>query len=355
MNCLIYPYHDLLFPIAEKLAGPDGEYRITDAVYPAAWTKKMKHSLHESGIALHRDFHAALAHTEGVILADAGEQPYMYQDILRKARAGMQAGKSVICCTDIRKEDLHQLKAEYPDADFRMLYQNTGSFKPQIYNRHEQLRCITVGVGSLYRGLDSIPALTLLTNEFRQIGYRVTAAAYNETGRLLGYLPYPKARLDAEPDIERRPELLNNYFASLAAETECDIMLIQFPDGLMKLADYSADSYGIQDYILTRALTFDYFLLVSHLGMDVSAYSLLRGALRDRYGLSLDACAVQDVTVDTNLTSEYRTLCYTQNGIEQYAARLGALTAEYEDICFSALDDAAGYHRIAEHCIRKFT
>lgn len=353
MNCLIYPYYDKLYAVIDNLRYFNPDLNIKAAVYPRAWKKTIKNTEKLNDVILSNDISEYINEVECLIISDVSDKEYMYEDILRKIEMALAAEKKVIVCTRIDDEDIESIKIKYPDSDIKYLYDDAEKFPYRIL-KYKPLNCAVVGVGPLYRGLDDTVAVTYLAGEFRKKGYNTAVVTTNESCRLLGFYPFPFDIFKNSEDIEYKVEQLNAYFSELEEKTNCDVMIIQFPDGMAKYSEYTSDSFGIKAYMLSCAASIDYFVLVSSCEVcEAEQYNVINSALIKNFGYGMDAVVIQPIRLSYDFNPEFREYSFTHNRVDEYKLKTDELRKSTKT--FFEIDDTSCYSVIAEQCIDKLS
>lgn len=253
MKCAIYPYSDVLYPILENEDYLIDEISICAVIYPFTWRKRLYHKSILEKVSSGWDFEGLISNVDCVIFADITDMEIMYPDILEKAEISLEAGKDIIFCTDVNAQDIIELQKKYPDRNISIKYDNTGNIGVNIF-KHEDISCAVIGIGGLYRGLDETVAVTGISAVFRKTEFRTVTIATNATLSLIGFYQFPSKIFNSRLDIEQQAGALNTFFRAIELKTKCDIMIVQFPDGMMKYIPETRDAYGIKAFMLTRAV-----------------------------------------------------------------------------------------------------
>lgn len=355
MKCSIYPYSDDLYPLIANADELVDDICITSVIYPVAWKKRIVHKAEIESVISGSDFVKLSADADCVIFADICRNSFMYGDILEKAEYTLTSGRDVIFCTKINKDDEDRLRKKYPDRQIIMKNANPEGMGKYGY-RHEDIQCAALGISGLYRGLDDVAAITGITSQFRKKDIRTASVTTNATLSLLGYYHFPSEIFTSGQEIERQVASLNAFFKDVERRSKCDIMIIQFPDGIMKFIPEVYDSYGVKTFMISRAIGIDYFVLISLLEvLRPEAYDCIRAVLSGRFGLSLDSCLIQPVKIEREYSPEAQKILYTKNGADKAYEKLGDLKEAMKDLVFSVYDDSKVYERITESCISKLT
>ncbi len=355
MKCSVYPYSDDLYPLISNAEELVDHICITAVIYPIAWKKSIVHTSEISSVGSGSDFEKLSADTDCVIFADISRRKFMYGDIIEKAEFSLSSGKDVIFCTKIKNADEERLREKYPERNIIMKYANPDGMGEYGY-RHEDINCAALGISGLYRGLDDVAAITGITSQFRKKNIRTASVTTNATLSLLGYYHFPSEIFTSGMEIERQVAALNAFFKDVERRSKCDIMLIQFPDGIMKFIPDVYDSYGVKTFMISRAIGIDYFVLISLLEiLRPEAYECIRSMISGRFGFSLDSCLIQPVKIDREYSPEAQKILYTKNGVDKAYEQLGDLKEAMKDVVFSVYDDSTVYERITESCISKLT
>ena len=355
MKCAIYPYSDDLYVLLKHQENIIDDIKICVVIYPRSWEKQLFHKSDIGKVILGTDFECLTSDVECVVFADIKEREYMYSDILEKAEYSLMNGRDVIFCMNIDKKDESNLRNNYPDRNITVKYGNTEEREDTFYI-HKDINCAAIGVGGLYRGLNHTVALTEITCEFIRKKIRTATIADNATLSLLGFYHFPNYIFESSMDIEQQVGMLNAFFKKIEGETKCDLMVVQFPDGMMKFIDSTMDAYGVKAFMLTRAVAFDYFVLGTLLEItNPKAYECIRSILSNRFNLSLDACVFQPVNIDRSSSDEDQRILYTRNRIEEKYDQYNRLKQIMNNTVVAYYDDQSVYEIIAEDCIQKLT
>ena len=157
-------------------------------------------------------------------------------------------------------------------------------------------------------------------------------------------------------DIEQQAGKLNAFFKGLEKKTGCDLMVIQFPDGMMKYIPETYDAYGIKAFMLTRAVAFDYFVLNSFLDvLSKESYDCVGAILKKRFDLPLNACLFQPLTIDKKCSEEEQRIFYTRNFIKDRSVFYEDFKATQTEWIVASYDNKAAYDQIVEDVINKFS
>ena len=354
-KCAIYPYSDSLFPLLENKDQLIDELCIDAVIYPKAWKNQLLHKDVLEGIPHGSDFEALTEQVECVVFADLENREFMYSDIMKKAEHALSVGKDLIFCTPIELSDLTKLKASFPDREILIKYNESKELCDNIYI-HEDICCGAIGVGGVYRGLDTLAATTGITFAFQKKGIHTIGISTNATLSLLGFYLFPSYIFKSSLDPEQQVGALNAFFKGLEKKTGCDLMIIAFPDGMIKFLPETIDAYGIKAFMLTRAVAFDSFVLGSFLdNTNKESYDYIRSLLETRFGLSLHACLFQALTADREYSVESQQILYTRNNVEIMRESYETLKQTMQDCIIADYDDPAAYDLIAENFLCMFT
>lgn len=356
MKCLVYPYSDNMYAAVSNIDFFSPNLEITALIYPKAWEKLIFHREFPNNAELSSDFNKYLNETEAVIISDVTNKKYMYKDILKKIELSLSMKKKIMCCTRLDEETTVRLKEKYSDSELIILYDDAAGFNYESYG-HKKQNCVTIGSAPLYRGLDNLTAITYMARNFKELGYKVIVVSPDENGKLLGFYTFPHYVLNNNTDIEQKVEQLNTYFTKLEELTACDIMIVQFPDGLLKYSMDSIDSYGVKAYMMSCAVSVDYFVLTSLCSINqIEDYESIDKVVRKKFGFGIDSCALQPLKIDEEYTSEIRNISFTRNGLAESIKNSNDLITDNEsNILFFLSDEAEAYKNVISHCIEKLS
>ena len=317
MKCLIYPYYDNLQPLVQNQSELKMDVEITHLVYPQAWKHKINLSI--TGVKTSCNFEETILAVEGVIIPDVTKLNFMYFDVLKKIDCALSQNKQVLCYTKLSQSDLVEFR-EY-GMNFVYLYEDTSHICLQNYH-FQSLECIALGFGGLVRDLDDITVIIRAARQFQQ----------------------------------KEVLSLNKYFCSLYEDTGCDIILVQYPDSMMKYSDYCPEDYGVKAFILSQAISIDFFTLISPVEqMDSEAFQMLSTMFEYRFDFQIDACYIEHKQIDLSSAQESEKISFGTVSREFVTEYIEELSKGMSSILFLDINDPNCSDTLVEACIQSLS
>lgn len=355
MKCMLYPFSSELIPMLHPLKTVKSEWDISKLVVPAAWLNRFKD---EEKICVSSNFNEALVQVSTVIICDCGKYEWLYKDIVDKIKLCIENGKKIVCCTKIRPDDLEKIRAlpEYKNDLFDYLAEDEQVNTVPIMQRMHTEEGIVIGVGKLLRGVSTTAAFYSLYNSLTQKGYKVVGIGDNFNCRLVGGYKFPIAIFEAAMPEDQKVLYINNFINQIQILHSADVVLLQFPDGLLKYSDVCYEKFGIQSYILSQALSFDYFVLnIPYEAFTGESYAELSNTFKYKYGIELDTVCIENKLVDESKSQEEEKISYhfiNWNEINQY---ISSFSNECKPIMLVSMNSPDLGDMIAEDCILKLS
>ncbi len=348
MNCLIYPYSDELSSIVDNISFYPRNIAITKRVSLLAWKSGIEN---KEGVSF--DFEEALDEVEGVIIADAPESKFMYHDTVKKIRTALSSKKNVICCTDLNDDDITEMNAlaKFAGVNFEYIVSKVDAKSTaRIFQRQD---CIVMAVGGILEGLDSVTILTNLVHRYRKMGYRVTAVSDNKNTALLNFVPFPLEILNSSQAHDEIIKGLNTYYNNLQLQYQPDIIITQIPNGLVKYSNLCVENFGVKAYMLSQALSVDYFILTSPMdSFDDKSFDYMSTTFKYRFGFEIDAVGVVNRYINSGDSRESESIVYNKASLEEADEFVDGLNS-YPDnkIMFFNVYDTESYDKLANKSI----
>lgn len=288
MNYLIYPYSDNLSSVVDNISFYSEDINITKRVLPIAWKRNI-----DANIEVSFDFRETVECVDGVIIADTPENKFMYQDLLKKISLSLTSKKHVICCTELQNKDVEEFVSVAQSNSVMFKYTITQLEAKRDFGVFQRQDCIVIAVGGMLNDLDSLCVMSNLVYRYRELGYRVTAISNNKNTALFNFVPFPTSILDGNLPHEQIIKELNAFYNNLQFLYQPDIILTEIPNGMIKYSNICAENFGVKAYMLSQAISVDYFILNSPIeDFDFNSYEVMSKTFEYRFGYKIDAVAV---------------------------------------------------------------
>ena len=118
----------------------------------------------------------------------------------------------------------------------------------------------------------------------------------------------------------------NSFFNNLQFLYQPDIVLFQVPNGMLRYSTFNREDYGIRTYILSQAISVDYYVLT--VPGDVyngDAIEQISAVFADRFGFPVRAVGMTDKCVDEIALQEEQRIEYEWIDREEIDAQVAFL------------------------------
>ena len=347
MAYLVYPYSNDFIPLVRDTS--QIEYQIKSVVFPKGWKK----NIHvPKGIQGSTDFFEALHNVEGVIFTDINCWPYLYKDVVNKIKFVLDLGLKVVCCAELKEVELLKF-AVY--SNFRY-YKNATLFHGLKRTPYQIQDCPVLCVGNLFRGMKNSEVVFEISEQLKRKGYTVLTVMPNDRNYFLaGYEIFTDEFYDSI-SLEEYVITYNNYINSLQAARSADIIVIGMPDGMIKYSDVCPGGYGIKNYILSQAISIDYFILNTPLDViEVEGLNLLSDAFKFKYGFEIDSIIFSRLYVDAAASNEEEKLVFQFADEKAVFNSIDLYRGEDDKHGYYDINDLSSYETIVNKCIEKLS
>ena len=350
MNSLLYPYYNELEAFVQTLPFYNRDLQITELVTPYAW-KSPVNNIFEASL----DFDESLKNVDGVIIADSPRNKFLEKDLIKKISNALQQRKNVFCYTKLQPED--------KSAFINMAKENSVSFeyvvsegKNEAPDRIFELQdCIVIGIAGLLQEIDSFSSLLQLVYRYRQLGYRVTAVSDNPNAALCGFVPFPYSLLDGNFAFGNAIHHLNSFYNQLQFLYQPDIIITQIPGGLMKYSNNCLEDFGVKAFMLSQAISIDYFILNSPVDyLNAHAFQKMSDVFAHRFNAPINAVGIVNKRVNTAVSKEMSKIQFDTlrtESVEQYVRMLKK--EEQSELLFFNTMDSNAFENLVQNSIRK--
>lgn len=352
MNYLLYPYSDNLSSVVDNISFYSEDINITERVSPIAWKRNI-----DTKTEVSFDFRGSIEDVDGVIIADTPENKFMYQDLLKKIATSLTSKKHVICCTELQNKDLEELSSVAQSNGVMFKYTITKMEAKRDFGVFQRQDCIVVAVGGMLDELDSLATMTNLVYRYRNLGYRVTAVSNNKNTALFDFVPFPSSILNSDLPHEEIIKELNTFYNELQLLHQPDIIITQIPNGMIKYSNICAENFGVKAYMLSQALSVDYFVLNSPIDdFDDASFDLMSTTFKYRFGFKIDAVGIVNRYINFSDSNEEEKVVYEKAKSSEVKEFVNFLNSTPErKILFFDAQDTSEYEMLVKESIDTLT
>lgn len=352
INYLIYPYSDNLSSVVDNISFYSDDIKITKRVSPIAWKRNI-----DTDTEVSFDFKGTVEEVDGVIIADTPENKFMYQDLLKKIALSLAYKKHVICCTELQSKDVEELASDAQSNGVMFKYAITQMEAKRNYGVFQRQDCIVIAVGGMLNELDSLSVISNLVYRYRKLGYRITAVSDNKNTALFNFVPFPSAILDSDLPHEEIIKELNTFYNELQLLHQPDIIITQIPNGMIKYSNICVENFGVKAYMLSQALSVDYFILNSPIDdFDDASFKLMSTTFKYRFGFKINAVGIANRYINFSDSNEEEKVVYEKAKSSEIKEFVDFLNSSLEQkILFFDAQDKSVYEMLVKESIDTLT
>jgi peptide maturation system protein (TIGR04066 family) len=347
MKLLVYPFSFEQLPIIKRLK-QNWDIDTLELILPF---KSENTIIKDLNATVSSDYQEAFKNADSVLFLQCSSV-LLHNDVVKKILFILDNTDKKI--SSIEEVSIEELGTIEQDKYGRISFYNAKT--PQIDIERIRLNSqesIIIGVGNFTEDLDKTAVICGLYDEFNLAGYSVTAISTNPNTRLLGFEVFPYEILQDTGYDKDKVYKLNRYITKVEDEQCPEIILIQFPDGLMKYSNECCGNFGIYSYILSQAISFDYFILTVPYSqafcLDTEYKDEIESVLLYRFGLNLDASIVANKAIDDQTTNENGVVQYFKTSRKETDDLVAILNESNSNIY--SIEDEMAYHTIVGKCV----
>lgn len=353
MNYMIYPYSDSVLPIIENVEMFRTDINISAAIVPPAWSKNIRKPLPKK-IRIETDFYNEIKKVDGVIIIENTNGSFMIDDIEEKINYSIGVSKDVICCTKQLKTNFEKFENAAHLNNCKFTYMVNSELQTKGLWTYQIQESVVVGIGNMLRGMDTTNIIVNMARQYRNLGYRVVSISSNAACALLGFKIFPDGIFNADMAFENVVHIINNYFNNIQLLYQPDIILVQFPDAMIKYSNLCPEDYAVKAYILSQALSIDYFILNVPVEMiDEKDYEKISESFKYRFGFELDAVLFEHIQVNDSASIEEERIVFEPISTSLADEYIKYLSSKTENILFLDLENADSFSLVANDTISK--
>lgn len=352
---VVYPYAPENEALVRRLATQNKEIEIYTLVSPKIWNVVADI---ESAV-LTNDYKEAIDKADELILVDSPKALYLYKDIVKKCVQALDDGKKVSCGVRLNEADLQMLRGRSAkEGRFIYLPENHKKYdlRPDEYRLLTRQNCIIVSVAGMIRGMELSTACIRLAEEYEERGYRVAiVSGYSNCELLPNHYYIPDCIFqDGKAECDK-VLMFNKFIAQVEQESEAEILIVCFTDGIMSYSDVHYGDFGLAAIEQAAALNTDQFVLSvipELLAYDSKAALLdLKMLCRYRLGVELNSVLVVNSEVDEYELETKRHYAFVKTGTETVASLLTELRSRNDDTKYYDSTDPMVFENIVDDSI----
>ncbi len=234
--------------------------------------------------------------------------------VLSAIAKAMMMQKNVAC---IQKLSVYHVKkfqklAKEKGVIFSYLYPKSKPVKNKsenvpvkLYNPSSPI----IFVGGMVEEADNFEVFLWLITKFRENGFKAAGLCDSPYSDILDFQMLSDNHLDEKPDDIIRS--YNKLFFDIEKADHPDLFVVMMPGAMMKYSDTIANDFGVQSYMLSQAVTPNFFIYCSLFGFsDTVFWKGINDNLSSKMGYSIDALHMSNKFVESIESAGTYTLSY---------------------------------------------
>jgi peptide maturation system protein (TIGR04066 family) len=221
----------------------------------------------------------------------------------------VEKNKKIILMFDPDK-DLEELFADN-DAEIIDGRKSSKHIEDIEINKLSDIETSVIFVGSIY-SVNSVNEIAVdITNIFRKNGHRVTTVSADDNLLLAeNYFKLPNFLRDDSLGEVSKIEGFKEWLFKLEKSESPDVIIVAIPDAMMVMDKSIHGGYCIYPFLISSAITPDYFVLDVGCGFNGQFYNTVSTHFAHRYGYHVDYTAVTNLAIDFTSSKEAKKLIY---------------------------------------------
>jgi hypothetical protein len=329
------------------LSEKETEYNILHLVCPRACTYKT-----DAVFNVETDFDSALEDVDTVIISDITKMPWIYKDTVNKIVNCLENGYRIICCTKLEENDLEKCKNTADTGKF--VYLGFVPYKDEYsLSSLRSINGIVIGIGMLSSGIEYNDTFFNLFHLFRERRYTVAGICERYDAQLIkGCYPFPSNIFEKNITDQEKVLQLNDYINTIQMKHSADIILLCFPKAMLKFSDEVPDGFGINSYMISQAVSVDYFILNKPLIFyNPEGLISLNNTFAERFGFNINAIGIDNKVVNYSDSKELERMVYNRADINEVNEEVEKCQSLENGILFFSVSDESFYETIVSDCI----
>lgn len=128
------------------------------------------------------------------------------------------------------------------------------------YYTYQNINLPVICISSLFPILDRVKLSYLIKQEFEKKGYKALVYSMNPNSELVGIKNYPVNLKKISMQISEIPLVLNSCFIEDIEKYNPDIILLDLPDGIVKVNEMILNDFGVYSNLVLNSIVPDYLI-----------------------------------------------------------------------------------------------
>lgn len=312
-KCIIYPFFDEYYTSINYIESQN-KVKVSKLVKPKGWNLSESDNLNLECY----DFLESLKAGEIVIILNTKNNSFMHTEIVKNIILALNNRKEVKCFEKLSKNELNRIKniAVMNETIFTYHFKNSIHVSTRFDLMYKP-KAIVIGVGKLLNNLNALSVMCDLANEYKKNGFFTMVLSNNVNADLFGFIKIP-TKLSVEG--------FNKFIEKVERKYHPEILIIEFPDAIMRYSDYINNDFGIYSYIITQAISIDYFVLLSCMNQfSMELFEELNLLSTYRFNCEINNILLEDYILDEEDSNEFYKIVTRKISSHDLAVQIDAI------------------------------
>lgn len=318
-RAMIYPYGRESVALVMNLDSMENGLKVTHLVIPKSYGRVGQDggeifNLHKVGYPVCSDFVDCLKTTDVVVIVDNNHLKFMIDKVEQNIRFALENEKQVICCVEMSNNFLDSVHNYIESKQFVYLpykKENDQDYKQAVVaSELSQPNVPIVFIGALMSDINSSDVLIFITQQFREMGYKVVAISDKGYSSLLNLYQMPSYMENNKYKDDEKVFMLNHFINNIVNKEKPDILFVELSEPIMKYNDKFTNGFGVVPYLISQAVQADSMVLCTQYDtVNSEFFENINLNCKYRFGVELGCIAmsnymlsIQDSLQDGRLT-----------------------------------------------------
>lgn len=223
------------------------------------------------------------------------DNEYYYDCIVELLNKLKGCNKKIICSLKLKEID-------YQNFINYIKYLPFEKKEDKYFDKDELFQFYTpvVAVANIFKGLDDIELFFKIVCRLKDKHLNISGLGYHNDCRILGLHTFEECGFDGRISRESIIQL-NHFLKHIENEEHPDIIVIQFPEPLLKYDENITFDFGISAYGISQAITPDYAICCTTMSNANEQYwENFNDIISKKYGFLIDSIFISNISIEAN-------------------------------------------------------
>ena len=317
----VYPYNKVFAPFIKYFSDFNDRLAIGSLVSPKGFCLAGKDAgtVDNRGLlnlSVTNDLQEAIAQDDAFLAVDGEYGQSVRSNVFKGIDRAIELGKNIYCALPLSPDERQEIETKCAENKLTFKYYGrevdngdaTAAEGKKLYRPSVPV----IFVGDLFDRLNSLDVLLSLRKAFADEGHRVCSIGVPPCCGLLNMHPMPLLFMQPQYGEVDKIRFFNNYIRLLEKQERPDIIMIQLPGGMMKFNDVITNGFGVHSYMISQAITPDFFVLsVPYEMADSKLCAMINENFKYRFGFEIDCIQMSNARMDTIKAFEDEKLAFS--------------------------------------------